>query len=143
AFEARIYAEDPARDFLPAIGRLHVLAFPEAAAHATVRVETGVAQGDEISPYYDPMIAKLVVHGSDRATALSGLAEALRNTRIAGATANIGFLHAPATDADFAAGTVDTGMIERKQAALVAAPSADDHAIAEALLAATGFDTPP
>ena len=103
AFEARLYAEDPARDFLPAIGTLHHLAFPDTApAGCVVRVETGVRAGDAISPFYDPMIAKLVVHGPDRATALAGLADALEATEIAGSVTNTAFLAALARDADFA-----------------------------------------
>ncbi len=80
AFEARIYAEDPAKGFLPAIGTLHHLAFP---ALPDIRVDTGVRSGDTISPYYDPMIAKLVAHGTDRAEALDRLVSALKATEIA------------------------------------------------------------
>ncbi|PMW45774.1 3-methylcrotonyl-CoA carboxylase, partial [Pseudomonas sp. GW460-11-11-14-LB11] len=65
AVEARLYAEDPAKGFLPAIGTLHHLAFPAAVREGTVRIETGVRPGDTISPYYDPMIAKIVVHAKD------------------------------------------------------------------------------
>ncbi|MFM8800362.1 MAG: acetyl/propionyl/methylcrotonyl-CoA carboxylase subunit alpha, partial [Tagaea sp.] len=80
AFEARLYAEDPARDFLPSTGRLHRLAFPPAGA----RIDTGVREGDEVSIHYDPMIAKLIVHGPDRPTALQRLAAALDATRVVG-----------------------------------------------------------
>src|SRR5690606_4979550 len=112
AFEARLYAEDAARDFLPAIGTLHHLRFPQPTA--TVRIETGVREGDAISPFYDPMIAKLVVHGSDRAQALAALSDALAQTEIAGSVVNTAFLAALTTDADFSAGNVDTGLIARK-----------------------------
>jgi 3-methylcrotonyl-CoA carboxylase alpha subunit len=139
AFEARIYAEDPARDFLPAIGTLHHLRFPvEGAAQASIRVETGVREGDSISPFYDPMIAKLVVHAPDRTSALSALGEALNTSEIAGSITNIGFLAALARDPDFAAGDVDTGLIARKQPALVAVPQPSADVIARALLAASG-----
>jgi 3-methylcrotonyl-CoA carboxylase alpha subunit len=136
AFEARIYAEDPARGFLPATGTLHHLKFPPAGDDAAFRVETGVRAGDAISPYYDPMIAKLVVHGTDRARALAALRDALAATEIAGSTTNIAFLSALAGDPDFAAGDVDTGLIARKQDALTAAPAPDDRIVALAVLAA-------
>ena len=90
AFEARLYAEDPARGFLPAIGRLTHLRFPEAGDH--LRVETGVRQGDEVSVHYDPMIAKLVVWDRDRDAALRRLAGALAETRVAGLATNLGLL---------------------------------------------------
>jgi propionyl-CoA carboxylase alpha chain len=90
AIEARIYAEDPGRGFLPSIGTLAHLRAP--AAQAGVRVDTGVRAGDEISPYYDPMIAKLVVHGDDRAAALRRLAEALAGCEIVGVATNVAFL---------------------------------------------------
>ncbi|TIX52369.1 MAG: 3-methylcrotonyl-CoA carboxylase, partial [Mesorhizobium sp.] len=81
AFEARIYAEDATRGFLPATGTLHHLKFPQTAPeHAAMRIETGVRAGDQISPFYDPMIAKLVVHGKDRAAALAALRKALAET---------------------------------------------------------------
>ena len=118
AFEARIYAENPANGFLPATGTLHHLAFPASVTDGQVRVETGVRQGDAISPFYDPMIAKLVVHADDRASALAALGDALDRTEIAGSITNIAFLGALARDADFAAGDVDTGLIGRHLDAL-------------------------
>ncbi|TGP15911.1 3-methylcrotonyl-CoA carboxylase, partial [Mesorhizobium sp. M1D.F.Ca.ET.234.01.1.1] len=97
-------------------GMLHHLKFPDAApAHAAMRIETGVRAGDAISPFYDPMIAKLVVHGKDRAAALAALRKALAETEVAGSTVNTAFLAALAADADFAAGDVDTGLIGRHQ----------------------------
>jgi 3-methylcrotonyl-CoA carboxylase alpha subunit len=141
AFEARIYAEDAARGFLPAVGTLHHLRFPvEAPSDATVRVETGVRQGDTISPFYDPMIAKLVVHGRDRKAALAGLSEALRSTEIAGSVTNVAFLGALARDGDFAAGDVDTGLIARHQEALTATTQPSAGAIAQALIVASGIE---
>ncbi len=137
AFEARLYAEDPARDFLPATGTLHHLAFPAAApAGASLRVETGVRQGDAISPFYDPMIAKLVVHADTRPAALAALGEALAATRVAGSTVNTAFLAALAADADFAAGDVDTGLIGRRQEALTASVAPSPEQVASAALAA-------
>lgn len=110
AFEARIYAEDPEKDFLPATGRLNVLRPPLENAH--VRVDTGVVEGDEVSIYYDPMIAKLVVWDLDRDRALQRLTEALSDYRISGLTTNIGFLYNLATSQAFKNGDVDTGFIE-------------------------------
>ncbi len=137
AFEARIYAEDASRGFLPATGTLHHLAFPEPDGK-TIRVETGVREGDAISPFYDPMIAKLVVHGSDRKSALAKLGEALEETEIAGSVVNTGFLAALAADPDFASGDVDTGLIDCRQDALVATPAPSPRAAAFAALAASG-----
>jgi 3-methylcrotonyl-CoA carboxylase alpha subunit len=138
AFEARIYAEDPARGFLPAIGTLHHLRFPEMAEEGTARIETGVRAGDAISPYYDPMIAKLVVHGPDRASALDTLADALDQTQIAGSVTNTAFLARLARDPDFSSGNVDTGLIGRKQAALTATEPADLKVKGLAAFAASG-----
>ena len=139
AFEARIYAEDPAKGFLPAIGTLHHLHLAEATAPCLTRVEAGVSERDSISPYYDPMIAKLVVQGPDREAALTGLAGALGASRVAGSTTNIAFLKSLAENKAFAMGDVDTGMIERDQDELVATPEPDNAAILQALLAASGF----
>ncbi|ESW83137.1 acetyl/propionyl/methylcrotonyl-CoA carboxylase subunit alpha [Mesorhizobium sp. C280B] len=139
AFEARIYAEDAARGFLPATGTLHHLKFPQPAPEgATMRIETGVRAGDAISPFYDPMIAKLIIHGKDRRAALTALGAALSQTEIAGSTVNTGFLAALAADADFAAGDVDTGLIARHQQALTAVPPPGGETIAAAALAASG-----
>ena len=111
AFEARIYAEDPDNDFLPATGRLSLLKPPSESSY--VRVDTGVVEGDEVSIYYDPMIAKLIVWGTNRAQALARLTEALSNYRIAGVTTNIGFLYNLATSQAFRDCDVDTGFIEQ------------------------------
>ncbi|MGE3307318.1 MAG: acetyl-CoA carboxylase biotin carboxylase subunit [Rhizobiaceae bacterium] len=135
AFEARIYAEDATRGFLPATGTLHHLVFPHGV---DLRIETGVRTGDAISPFYDPMIAKLVAHGRDRTSALHALAGALKQTEIAGSTTNLAFLTALAEDSDFAAGDVDTGLIGRKQDALTALPAPSVATVAAAALAASG-----
>jgi 3-methylcrotonyl-CoA carboxylase alpha subunit len=139
AFEARIYAEDPARGFLPAIGTLHHLQFADVANGAKLRVETGVRAGDAVSPFYDPMIAKLVVHGADRETALTALADVLERSEIAGSITNTSFLAALARDPDFATGDVDTGLIARKQEALTSVAPASAETIAQAALAASGM----
>ena len=134
AFEARLYAEDVPAGFLPATGRLAHLAFP-----AGVRADSGVRAGDAISPWYDPMIAKIVVHGPTRAVALSRLARALEATEVAGTVTNLAFLGALARHGGFAAGDVDTGLIERDLPALLTDPAPEDAAVALAALAAAGL----
>ena len=116
AFEARIYAEDPANDFLPATGNLGFLQPPEESRH--VRVDTGVRQGDDISVFYDPMIAKLVVWDESRPRALDRLAAALAGYRISGTVTNLDFLYNLATSAPFVAAELDTGFIERHRAVI-------------------------
>ena len=113
AIEARIYAENPERDFLPATGRLVHVSFP-----ADARIDTGVRQGDEIGAWYDPLIAKLIVHGDDRAAALAKLTAALRDTHIAGVTTNVEFLRRVCESAAFTGAELDTGLIERHRAEL-------------------------
>ncbi len=133
AIEARIYAEDPDRGFLPSIGTLvHLRAPVEGPA---VRVDTGVRAGDAISPHYDPMIAKLIVHGEDRAAALNRIKEALAEYEIVGVATNVAFLKRVVSHQAFASGAVDTGLIARHQAALfpAAAPAAADVLLAAAL----------
>jgi len=111
AFEARLYAEDPRRGFLPAIGKLQHLQPPLAGPH--VRVDTGVCSGDEISVYYDPMIAKLIVWDEDRPAALRRLRRALAEYQVVGVTTNIEFLSQIAAHPAFAQAEIDTGFIER------------------------------
>ena len=108
AFEARLYAEDVAAGFLPATGRLTHLKFPPGA-----RAETGVRAGDTISPWYDPMIAKIITHGPTRDIALTQLAAALDATEVAGSVTNLAFLSALARHEGFRRGDVDTGLIAR------------------------------
>ena len=117
AFEARLYAEDPARDFLPATGRLQHLVFPPEGEH--VRVETGVAAGDAVTIHYDPMIAKLVVWDRDRDAALARLRQVLAGCEIVGVPTNLSFLSALAAHPAFAAGEVETGFIARHLKTLV------------------------
>ncbi|MGA7984783.1 MAG: acetyl-CoA carboxylase biotin carboxylase subunit, partial [Burkholderiales bacterium] len=111
AIEARLYAEDPARDFLPATGRLAHLAFP--AASDSVRIDTGVESGATITPHYDPMIAKLIVWGEDRGAALARLRGALAACEVAGVATNVEFLGRLAASGAFARAELDTGLIER------------------------------
>jgi len=113
AFEARIYAEDPSHDFLPATGRLSLLQPPIESRH--VRVDTGVVQGDEVSVFYDPMIAKLIVWDENRDKALARLTKALTEYHIDGVVTNIEFLYNLANSAPFKAEQIDTGFIEKNQ----------------------------
>ena len=116
AIEARIYAEDPSQDFRPAPGRISHLRVPENQKH--IRVDTGVTVGDTVTAHYDPMIAKLIAWGRDRPSAMEHLKCALGETQIAGPTVNIPFLFAVARHADFDAGAVDTGFVERERCLL-------------------------
>ena len=140
AFEARLYAEDATAGFLPAVGRLEHLSFGSGAG---VRIDTGVRQGDDITPYYDPMVAKVIAHGPDRGTALSRLEQALRDTLIVGTTTNRAFLARLAADQDVVRGTYDTGLIGHRGATLTAdpAPHTLDH-LAAALFRSTGEAQP-
>jgi 3-methylcrotonyl-CoA carboxylase alpha subunit len=133
AIEARIYAEDPERGFLPSIGKLRHLRAP--AESASVRVDTGVRAGDEISPFYDPMIAKLIVHGADRATAVRRLADALAGYEIVGVASNVAFLRRLVMHDAFANAKLDTGLISRHHDALFpkAAPVSTNTLVAAAL----------
>jgi 3-methylcrotonyl-CoA carboxylase alpha subunit len=108
AVEARIYAEDPARGFLPSPGRITHLRFPKDGA----RIETGIVENDSIGTHYDPMIAKLIVHSLDRTAALERMEHALRETRIAGVTSNVPFLIALCRNPHFASGNYDTSLVD-------------------------------
>ncbi|MCA3142352.1 MAG: acetyl/propionyl/methylcrotonyl-CoA carboxylase subunit alpha [Rhodocyclaceae bacterium] len=125
AIEARVYAEDPARGFVPSIGRLAYLREPVASAH--VRVDTGVREGDEIGVHYDPMIAKLICWDADRGAALRRLRQALAEYRVAGVASNLEFLSSVTAHRAFAKaheepGLLDTGLIERHAAELFPSP---------------------
>ncbi|MEM5474135.1 acetyl/propionyl/methylcrotonyl-CoA carboxylase subunit alpha [Hoeflea sp. AS60] len=135
AVEARIYAEDAEKGFLPAVGRLIHLRFPGG----DIRVDAGVRAGDEITPFYDPMIAKVIAHGKTRSEALGKLAGALGRTEIAGTVTNTAFLARLCRDADFAAGRLDTGLIDRNIASLTARAAAPTPIAALAVLAASGM----
>ncbi|MEO0995149.1 MAG: biotin carboxylase N-terminal domain-containing protein, partial [Pseudomonadota bacterium] len=117
AVEARLYAEDPAHDFRPQTGRLTALRLSEA-----VRVDTGVTEGDTVTPHYDPMIAKLIAHGPDREAAFARLGAALAESQLAGLTSNLGFLARLVADAEMRAGRLDTGLIARQGDSLLADP---------------------
>jgi 3-methylcrotonyl-CoA carboxylase alpha subunit len=120
ALEARIYAEDPSRNFLPATGRIYHLSTPPESPE--VRVDTGVRAGDVVTPYYDAMIAKLVVHGRDRASARERLAAALDALEVAGPVTNVDFLKRLVRCRAFAESRVDTGLIGRHEEELLAPP---------------------
>jgi len=140
AFEARIYAEDVARGFLPATGTLNYLQFSEVA-----RVDTGIRQGDTVTPHYDPMIAKLTAHAPNRDAALKKLALALRGTHAAGSTTNINFLAALCVQPEFVNGNVDTGLIERDIERLSGNEATPTEVVAMAAIGACGLiaDNPP
>ncbi len=132
AFEARVYAENPDAGFLPSIGRLTHYATPQHVAFARnadgepfhrpapVRIDAGVRAGDEITPYYDPMIAKLIVWGEDRPQAIARMREALAEMHIVGVANNVDFLTRLFSNASFARGELDTGLIERERERLFA-----------------------
>lgn len=113
AIEARIYAEDPAHDFRPSIGKIVHLRPPRTSQY--VRIDTGIEQGDAITPFYDPMIAKLIVWDETRELAMQRLAQALGQYQIVGVANNVSFLHRLATSPSFAGVRLDTSLIEREQ----------------------------
>ena len=117
AVEARLYAEDPAGGFLPATGHLLHLALPEEGEG--LRVDSGVRQGDAVTVFYDPMIAKVIAWGEERATALRRLDRALAQTEVAGVTSNVAFLRAMLAHAGFREGAIDTRFIEQHLASLI------------------------
>ena len=120
AIEARICAENPDNNFLPATGTLQVYGLPECVTfeRGTVRVDSGVRQGDAISPFYDSMVAKLIVHGDTREQALARLDDALAQTHIVGLSTNVQFLRRVARSESFAQARLDTALIPREQAVL-------------------------
>ena len=118
SLEARIYAEDPAKGFLPSTGRLAHLVPPQESLY--VRIDTGIEQGDAISPYYDPMIAKLIVWDESREQALARMQQALARYQIVGVANNIDFLSRLVACPAFAHADLDTGLIERERAFLFA-----------------------
>ncbi len=139
AIEARICAENPEAGFLPATGSLDVLRWPAHSSfmRADVRVDTGVVEGDAISPYYDSMVAKLIVWGEDRAQALARLDAALAQTHIVGLQTNVAFLRRCAATQSFAHADLDTGLIERERAALFGQPGLPLDVAAAAVVAHT------
>jgi 3-methylcrotonyl-CoA carboxylase alpha subunit len=121
AIEARLYAEDPAKGFLPSVGRLEHFDLGKAG-----RIETGVEEGDAISPFYDPMIAKLIARGDDRGEAIAELADILDNVEVWPVRTNAAFLFNAVLHPDFEAGRIGTGFIEKHLGALVPDPQADE-----------------
>ena len=133
AFEARVYAENPRNQFLPATGPINLLRTP--ATSDVVRIDTGVREGDEISSNYDPMIAKLIVHGENREQALQRLALALDEYAVLGFTNNVEFLQRVARHRAFAAGDIDTGFIGHYASDLLPPlPAPSDAALAACAL---------
>jgi 3-methylcrotonyl-CoA carboxylase alpha subunit len=118
AMEARLYAEDPANEFLPSTGRLDHFQLGRS-----IRVDTGVEEGDRISPYYDPMIAKIIARGATRGEAIDRLVEALEQAEVWPVRTNAGFLALAAADPDFGAGDVDTAFIPSRLDRLVPDPA--------------------
>ncbi|MBN9085326.1 MAG: acetyl/propionyl/methylcrotonyl-CoA carboxylase subunit alpha [Reyranella sp.] len=141
AVEVRLYAEDPNRNFLPSTGTLVHLRLPTEGLH--VRVDTGVREGDTVTPYYDPMIAKVIVHDRDRTSTMRRMAALMGETEVVGVTTNAGLLKALCSHPAFVGGEVDTGFIERHRDELFAKMGqADDRAFAIATLARVAESTP-
>jgi 3-methylcrotonyl-CoA carboxylase alpha subunit len=145
AIEVRLYAEQPERGFLPSIGRIEHLRLPEASAfaikdraggRAAVRIDAGVRAGDTITPHYDPMIAKLICWGQDRAQAIARMRQALAQVELAGPACNAALLARLMEEPDFVAGRLDTGLIERERAGLLPEAPASADARTRAIAAA-------
>jgi 3-methylcrotonyl-CoA carboxylase alpha subunit len=130
AFEARLYAENPAQNFAPSIGRLTTLSLPVV----TARIDSGVEENQEITPFYDPMIAKIITHGSTREEALGAMRASLSQTRVAGLDTNAVFLHALCAEPDFIKGDVSTRFIEDHEASLFQSLQPGPHIWAAAAL---------
>ena len=133
AMEARLYAEDPAKGFLPSIGRLDTFELGDE----NVRIDTGVEQGAEISPFYDPMIAKVIAHGPTRDAARSALTQALDESAVWPLKTNAGFLVKALKHPDFIAARLDTGLIGREGEALMPPARPSDDALADAAASLT------
>src|SRR5690606_22017403 len=144
AIEARIYAENPDKGFLPSIGTLSTLVFPDHVSfqNGDIRVDGGVQAGATITPFYDPMLAKLIVRGNDREQACARMVQALSEIRSVGVQTNIAFLRRLILDPAFARADLDTGLIERQHDSLFpAVQAASDSTLAlgiTALLASRG-----
>lgn len=138
AFEARIYAEDPDHEFLPSTGTLHVLRTPATNAH--LRIDSGVIEGDEVSAYYDPMIAKLIVWGENRTIALRRLVQALHEYRVGGVKTNIDFLRRIANHPQFQRAELTTRFIEKYESDLFVdtQPLVNEYAVIAALAEVAG-----
>jgi 3-methylcrotonyl-CoA carboxylase alpha subunit len=145
AIEARIYAENPEKGFLPSTGKLDYLHMPEAVqfTQGALRIDAGVEQGDVISPFYDPMIAKLIVHGKDRVEALARMAQALVAFQVVGPATNVAFLGRLIRSEPFAGADLDTGLIERHHESLFPEPQMLPLAVlALAAVSLVGSTTP-
>ncbi|MHA6722955.1 acetyl/propionyl/methylcrotonyl-CoA carboxylase subunit alpha [Sphingomonas sp. RS2018] len=138
AIEARLYAEDPAKGFLPSVGRLDAFDLGDDA-----RIETGVEEGAEVSPFYDPMIAKVITWGEDREDARTALVEALEGAVVWPIRSNAGFLVKALEHDAFVAADLDTGLIAREGDALLPAALPSDDALAEAALLFVGAQSMP
>jgi acetyl/propionyl-CoA carboxylase alpha subunit len=147
AVEARIYAEDPAADWIPSTGTLHRFEIPAAspasspdasltAEGTTLRVDSGVESGSTVSPHYDPMLAKVITHGPTRAEAVASLARVLSASAIHGVTTNRDLLVRTLRHPAFAAGDIDTGFLDRHDLQTLSAPLADVHAVERHAVAA-------
>ncbi|MGI8561621.1 MAG: biotin/lipoyl-containing protein, partial [Luteimonas sp.] len=135
AIEVRLYAEDPDAGFLPGSGRLERLRLPASSQH--IRVDTGVAEGDTVTIFYDPMIAKLIVHDVDRKQALARMREALAQCVIEGPKSNVAFLERLVRSEEVVEATINTGTLDRQLDDFIGAdPDAPEHAADHALLAA-------
>ncbi|HCL65846.1 MAG TPA: 3-methylcrotonyl-CoA carboxylase [Rhizobium sp.] len=143
AVEVRIYAEDPQSGFLPSIGRIERWRQPQCGEG--VRIDSGFREGDLISPYYDPMLAKLIVRGADRLQAFDRLEDALTGFQVAGVKTNVSFLKALIAHPDVRAGRIDTGFIERELTFLLSGGAAglDERDLAAATAAVLARETKP
>jgi 3-methylcrotonyl-CoA carboxylase alpha subunit len=133
AIEARLYAENPSNNFLPSIGALKRLRFPKG-----LRIDSGVEEGGEVTPHYDPMIAKIIAHAKTREGAARWLAAGMRQVQVWPVRTNAAFLARAAADPDFVAGNIDTGFIERHADRLI-----PDAAPSEAVIRAAAADLLP
>ena len=140
AMEARLYAEDPTKGFLPSIGRLEVLRFGSAPGG---RIDTGVFEGAEVTPYYDPMIAKVIAHGDTRAQAIERLGTMLEGTAVWPVKTNAAFLVKALSHPQFAAGTVDTGLIGRDGDELAEPPVPSEEALGAAAMELVSYAPQP
>ena len=132
AIEVRLYAEDPQNDFLPSAGQIEQFIYPQSSAFTldydnSIRMDTGVRSGDEVSPYYDPMIAKLIVWGQDRNDAINKLKQTLHHTHITGLTSNVRYLEQLISLDSFAKAELNTHFIENNTKAIQQAAQLNEH----------------
>jgi 3-methylcrotonyl-CoA carboxylase alpha subunit len=122
AIEARVYAEDPEHNFLPSAGLIYAMTFEGEGSAKGVRIDAGFEAGDSVTPFYDPMIAKVIVHGASRAEALAALVSELDSAIVIGPKTNLAFLRKLLANPEFAAGRIDTGFIDANVERLAAQP---------------------